>query len=53
MLTNLGPLPLDRIHGMLGMFLPGDTTTAEELRDFLAQMVREDRLDVAGGLYKL
>ncbi|KAJ2314836.1 Anaphase-promoting complex subunit 2 [Coemansia sp. RSA 2702] len=53
MLTNFGPLPLDRIHSMLGMFIPGDTTTADELRAFLTQMVREDRLDMAGGMYRL
>ncbi|KAJ2708472.1 hypothetical protein H4R19_004730, partial [Coemansia spiralis] len=53
MLTNIGPLPLDRIHSMLGMFLPGESITAEELRDFLAQMVREDQIDLAGGMYSL
>ncbi|KAJ2079669.1 Anaphase-promoting complex subunit 2 [Coemansia sp. RSA 988] len=53
MLTNFGPLPLDRILGMLGMFLPGENTTAEDLRNFLAMMVREDRLDLVGGMYKL
>ncbi|KAJ1827540.1 Anaphase-promoting complex subunit 2 [Coemansia sp. RSA 2599] len=53
MLTNIGPLPLDRIHGMLGMFIPGDTTTIDELRGFLALMVREDRLELSGGMYKL
>ncbi|KAJ2721292.1 Anaphase-promoting complex subunit 2 [Coemansia sp. Benny D115] len=53
MLTNIGPLPLDRIHSMLGMFVPGDTTTADELRSFLALMVREDRLELVGGAYRL
>ncbi|KAJ2131628.1 Anaphase-promoting complex subunit 2 [Coemansia sp. RSA 1807] len=53
MLTNFGPLPLDRIHSMLAMFIPGDQTTVDELRAFLAQMVREDRLDMAGSTYKL
>ncbi|KAJ2862495.1 Anaphase-promoting complex subunit 2 [Coemansia erecta] len=53
MLTNLGPLPLDRITSMLSMFVPGATTTTEEMRDFLAQMVREDKLEMAGGMYKL
>ncbi|KAJ1740753.1 Anaphase-promoting complex subunit 2 [Coemansia sp. RSA 1821] len=53
MLTNFGPLPLDRIHSMLGMFIPGDTTTPDELRAFLTQMVREDQLDMSGGMYKL
>ncbi|KAJ2158963.1 Anaphase-promoting complex subunit 2 [Coemansia sp. RSA 552] len=53
MLTNFGPLPLDRILSMLSMFVPGDTTTPEELRAFLALMVREDKLDMTGGMYKL
>ncbi|KAJ2478749.1 Anaphase-promoting complex subunit 2 [Coemansia sp. RSA 2131] len=53
MLTNFGPLPLDRIHSMLAMFIPGDQTSIDELRAFLAQMVREDRLDMAGSTYKL
>ncbi|KAJ1890987.1 Anaphase-promoting complex subunit 2 [Kickxella alabastrina] len=53
MLTSIGPLPLDRIHGMLAMFLPGDTTTLDELRDLLALMVRNDRLELVGGTYKL
>ncbi|PIA17128.1 hypothetical protein COEREDRAFT_92181 [Coemansia reversa NRRL 1564] len=53
MLTNFGPLPLDRILSMLSMFLPGENTTADDLRNFLAMMVREDRLDLIGGMYKL
>ncbi|KAJ2523426.1 Anaphase-promoting complex subunit 2 [Coemansia sp. RSA 1939] len=53
MLTNLGPLPLDRIRSMLSMFVPGETTTPEELRAFLAQMVREGRLELADGTYRL
>ncbi|KAJ2475233.1 hypothetical protein IWW47_006540 [Coemansia sp. RSA 2052] len=53
MLRNFGPLPLDRIQSMLGMFLPGDSTTVDELRSFLALMACEDKLEVAGGLYKL
>ncbi|KAJ2025758.1 Anaphase-promoting complex subunit 2 [Coemansia sp. S85] len=53
MLRNFGPLPLDRILSMLGMFLPGENTTAEDLRSFLALMAREDKLELAGGLYKL
>ncbi|KAJ2400896.1 Anaphase-promoting complex subunit 2 [Coemansia sp. RSA 2531] len=52
-LRNFGPLPLDRILSMLGMFLPGENTTAEDLRSFLALMAREDKLEMAGGLYKL
>ncbi|KAJ2609751.1 Anaphase-promoting complex subunit 2 [Coemansia sp. RSA 1365] len=53
MLTNFGPLPLDRILSMLSMFLPGENTTSEDLRNFLAMMVREDKLDLIGGMYKL
>ncbi|KAJ2911238.1 Anaphase-promoting complex subunit 2 [Coemansia aciculifera] len=53
MLRNFGPLPIDRIQSMLAMFLPGEGTTTEELRSFLALMAREDKLEVAGGLYKL
>ncbi|KAI8324365.1 hypothetical protein GQ54DRAFT_238790, partial [Martensiomyces pterosporus] len=53
MLTNFGPLPLDRIHSMLGMFLAGENIEADELKAFLALMVREDRLEMAGGMYKL
>ncbi|KAJ2793397.1 hypothetical protein H4S07_007065, partial [Coemansia furcata] len=52
-LRNFGPLPLDRILSMLGMFLPGENTTAEELRSFLALMTREEKLEMSGGLYKL
>ncbi|KAJ1952178.1 Anaphase-promoting complex subunit 2 [Linderina pennispora] len=32
MLTNFGPLPLDRIHSMLGMFLPGEKIELDELK---------------------
>ncbi|KAJ1864210.1 Anaphase-promoting complex subunit 2 [Coemansia sp. RSA 2703] len=55
MLTNIGPLPLDRIHAMLAMFVPGDATTAEQLRAFLARKLRDDdeRLELSGGMYRL
>ncbi|KAJ1947288.1 hypothetical protein FBU59_001893, partial [Linderina macrospora] len=53
MLTNFGPLPLDRIHSMLGMFLPGEKIEPDELKTFLALMVREDKLEFSGGVYKL
>ncbi|ORX66771.1 hypothetical protein DL89DRAFT_269815 [Linderina pennispora] len=53
MLTNFGPLPLDRIHSMLDMFLPGEKIEPDELKAFLALMVREDRLEQTGGMYKL
>ncbi|KAJ1721325.1 hypothetical protein LPJ53_004149 [Coemansia erecta] len=55
MLTNIGPLPLDRMHAMLAMFVPGDATTAEQLRAFLAVKLRDDdeRLEMSGGMYRL
>ncbi|KAJ2787293.1 Anaphase-promoting complex subunit 2 [Coemansia interrupta] len=55
MLTNIGPLPLDRMHAMLAMFVPGDTTTPEQLRAFLAVKLRDDeeRLEMSGGMYRL
>jgi len=33
MLTNLGPLPPDRIHSMLSMFVQGETKYEESLED--------------------
>ncbi|KAJ1977998.1 Anaphase-promoting complex subunit 2 [Dimargaris verticillata] len=56
MLTNLGALPLDRIQAMLGMFVQEPATynrTEAELKEFLALMVREDKLELSGGQYKL
>ncbi|KAJ1921219.1 Anaphase-promoting complex subunit 2 [Mycoemilia scoparia] len=53
MLTNLGALPLDRIHTMLGMFAQGTPPSVEDLRNFLNLMVREDKLEFSGGQYKL
>ncbi|KAJ1972179.1 Anaphase-promoting complex subunit 2 [Dimargaris xerosporica] len=56
MLTNLGALPLDRIQAMLGMFVHEPATynrTEAELKEFLALMVREDKLELSGGQYKL
>ncbi|KAI9139125.1 hypothetical protein BKA69DRAFT_1030788, partial [Paraphysoderma sedebokerense] len=56
MLTNLGSLPIDRIHSMLSIFVQAPNKfnrSIEDLRDFLALMVREDKLDFSGGVYKL
>ncbi|KAJ1967374.1 Anaphase-promoting complex subunit 2 [Dispira parvispora] len=56
MLTNLGALSLDRIQGMLSMFVqdPAPYSCNErELEQFLALMVREDKLELSGGQYRL
>lgn len=56
MLTNIGQLPLMRIHTMLGMFVQTPekyAKTPEELEDFLETMVRQGRLELFSGLYRL
>lgn len=55
MLTNQGAMPLGRIAMMLGMVVPGGFPYgAEELREFLAGMVREGRVEVGvGGIYRI
>ncbi|KAL1920658.1 uncharacterized protein VTP21DRAFT_1035 [Calcarisporiella thermophila] len=56
LLTNLGPQPLERIQTMLTMFCQPPARynkTADELRRYLELMVREEKLEVTGGLYKL
>ncbi|KAJ1923068.1 Anaphase-promoting complex subunit 2 [Tieghemiomyces parasiticus] len=56
MLTNLGALPLDRIQSMLQMFVQEPASysrTEAELKDFLALMVKEDKLELSGGMYRL
>ena len=57
MLTNLGTLPLDRIHSMLTMFVPAPnsyTRSMDELRDFMSVMISEGNIElVGGGMYKL
>lgn len=48
-LTNLGTLPLDRIHTSLSMLAPGfKGTTREELRVFLEAMQRERLVEPVG-----
>ena len=56
MLTNLGSLPLARIQMMLSMFVQAPNKydrTEQELEAFLAMKVREDTLELTGGVYKL
>ncbi|XP_065836636.1 anaphase-promoting complex subunit 2-like [Oscarella lobularis] len=59
MLTNLGQLPLERIHSMLKMFAiqgpSGATTeiTPRALRVFLDAKVREDKLAFSNNAYRL
>ncbi|KIV80191.1 hypothetical protein PV11_07710 [Exophiala sideris] len=55
MLTNQGQMPLPRIAMMLGIVVPGGFPFSnEELKEFLAGMVKEGVLDVgAGGAYKV
>jgi len=53
MLTNQGAMPLPRVAMMLGMVVPGGFPyTNEELRDFLAGMVREGAVEVVGSNYR-
>jgi anaphase-promoting complex subunit 2 len=44
MLTNLGPLPVERIHIMLGQFVDDFGATVDEVRHFLADMVDDGKL---------
>ncbi|KAI1611586.1 anaphase-promoting complex component APC2 [Exophiala viscosa] len=55
MLTNQGQMPLPRIAMMLGIVVPGGFPFSnEELKEFLAGMVKDGVLDVgAGGAYKV
>ncbi|KAG4302353.1 hypothetical protein PCANB_001334 [Pneumocystis canis] len=56
MLTNLGPLTLERIHSTLQMFVPPPNLynrSIDELREFLALMVKEEQLEFISGHYKL
>lgn len=54
MLTTFeGGLPLDRIHNMLKMFVPDQAydKSEEQLSDFLAQLVAEEKLTASGNVY--
>jgi anaphase-promoting complex subunit 2 len=56
MLTNLGALRLERIHEILRTFVQAPNRferSLEELRDFLALMMREGRLDLESDVYRL
>lgn len=56
MLTNLGAVPLPKMHSFLKMLVPADTPytkSAEELKAFLDVMVDEEKLIIVGEAYKL
>ncbi len=54
MLTNQGPMGLQRIVMMLKFAVPGGFPFGnEELREFLGRMVNEGALEVKGGDYKI
>ncbi|KAJ5101604.1 hypothetical protein NUU61_003826 [Penicillium alfredii] len=55
MLTNQGPMPLQRVIMMLKIVVPGGFPFSnEELREFLAGMVSRRKLEiVSGGNYKI
>jgi anaphase-promoting complex subunit 2 len=54
MLTNFDALPLDRIHNMLKMFAsdPPYDKTLEQLGAYMSRLVADDKVMVAGGVYK-
>jgi anaphase-promoting complex subunit 2 len=58
MLTNLGQLPLDRIHNNLKMFASGSDhkydKTARQLSTFLQKLCKEEKLECAAdGMYRV
>lgn len=58
MLTNLGQLPLDRIHNMLKMYVSGSDVkfnkTPQQLSTFLKHLCRAEKLECGpDGMYKL
>ena len=57
MLTNIGSLPLDRIHSMLKMFAmhgpSGSQCTQDDVKNFLQKKVQEGELQYSSGMYKL
>jgi len=58
MLSNLGQLPLERIHSMLRTFVAGSDhrydKTPQQLAVFLQQLCKEDKLECSpDGFYKL
>lgn len=54
MLTNLGALPLQRIHNMLKMFASGEyDKTTDELLHFLNELVDAGKLEHICGVYSI
>lgn len=53
MLTNLGALPLDRIHGMLGMFAPDYKEPISSLGKYLTSLFERREVSLSDGLYSL
>ena len=54
MLTNLGALPLLRIHNMLKMFASGEyDKNPDELLHFLNELVDAGKLEHIGGMYSI
>jgi anaphase-promoting complex subunit 2 len=58
MLTNLGQLPLERIHNMLKMFVTGSDVkynkTPQQLSIFLKHLCKQEKLECGpDGMYKL
>ena len=57
MLTNLGSMPVERIHATLRMFAmqgpAGKEFTQIELKAFLDKMVKEQQLICSGSAYQL
>lgn len=57
MLTNLGGLPLDRIHNMLKMFADQDelkyTMSVHEIHALLQDLCRQEVIEVAGTKYQI
>lgn len=52
MLTNLGALPLDRIHANL-KYAPNYTRTIEQLGVFMEAARREGLVTVSHGMFRL
>jgi anaphase-promoting complex subunit 2 len=52
MLTNLGPLPIDRIQAMLKL-APNYDQTVEQLAGFMEAAKREGLVSVNSGLWRL
>lgn len=56
MLTNLGTMPVERIHSFLKMLVPKDnpyTKSQDELEQYLNAMVVEEKLEFTGDGFKL